>query len=73
MVFYDSNDDLIDKIDHFLKNEGDRRKIAKNGWMKSHRHLNERRAAQYVVDVLLREDFSHTYIWPTEQFIWSLD
>ena len=69
MVFYDSNDDLIDKIDHFLKNEDDRRKIAKNGWIKSHRHLNERLAAQYVVDIVLREKLSQKYIWPTEQFI----
>ncbi len=69
MIFFDSNDDLIDKIAHFLENEDGRRRIAKNGWEKAHRDLNERLAAQYIVDVLFREELSHPYIWPTEQVI----
>ena len=69
MVFFDSNDDLIDKIAHFLEKEDGRRRIAKNGWEKAHRHLNERLATQYIVDVLFRENLSHPYIWPTEQVI----
>ena len=69
MVFFKSNDDLIDKIAHFLENEDGRRRIAKNGWEKAHRDLNERLAAQYIVDVLFREELSHPYIWPTEQVI----
>ena len=69
MVFYDSNNDLIEKIVHFLKNDEERRRIAKNGWKKARRELNERLATQYIVDVLLRENISHPYIWPTEQVI----
>lgn len=69
MVFFDSNDDLIDKIAHFLENEDGRRRIAKNGWEKSHRYLNERLAAQYIVDVLFGDELSHPYIWPTEMVL----
>ncbi len=69
MVFYDSNDDLVDKIAHFLENDGARREIARNGWEKAHRDLNERLAAQYIFDVLVREELSHPYIWPTEPFV----
>jgi len=69
MVFYKSNDDLIDKIAHFLENEDGRRRIAKNGWEKAHRDLNERLAAGYIEDMLFREKLSHPYIWPTEQVI----
>ena len=69
MVFYDSNNDLIEKIAHFLKNDDERRRIAKNGWKKARRELNERLATQYIVDVLLRENISYSYIWPTEQVI----
>ena len=69
MVFYDSNNDLIEKIVHFLKNDEERRRIAKNGWKKARRELNERLATRYIVDVLLRENISYSYIWPTEQVI----
>ncbi len=69
MVFYDSNDDLADKIAGFLENEDERRRIAKNGWRKAHRELNERLAAQFIVDVLFRDALSHPYIWPTEPVI----
>lgn len=69
MVFFDSNDDLADKIAGFLDNEDGRRRIAKNGWEKAHRELNERLAAQFIVDVLFREELSHPYIWPTEPVI----
>ena len=69
MVFFKSNDDLIDKIAHFLENEDGRRRIARNGWEKAHRDLNERLAAGYIEDMLFREKLSHPYIWPTEQVI----
>ena len=73
MVFYNSNDELIDKIDYFLKNQDDRCRIAKNGWRKAHGELNERLTAQYIIDILLREELSHPYIWPTEQFLSGRD
>ena len=69
MVFFKSNEDLVEKIAHYLENDDGRRRIAKNGWKKAHRELNERLAAQYIVDVLFREELSHPYIWPTEMVI----
>ena len=69
MVFFKSNDDLVEKITRYLENEDGRRRIAKNGWEKAHRDLNERLAADFIVDVLFREELSHPYIWPTEQVI----
>ncbi len=69
MVFFSSDEDLVEKIAHYLENEDARRRIAKNGWEKAHRELNERLAAGYIVDVLFRDGLSHPYIWPTEQVI----
>ena len=69
MVFYNSNDDLINKIDYFLNNQQERFRIAKNGWRKAHGELNERLTAQYIIDVLLREELSYPYIWPTDRVI----
>jgi hypothetical protein len=69
MVFFKSNDDLTDKIAHFLENEDGRRRIAKNGWEKAHRELNERMIAQYIVEVMFGEELSHPYIWPTDKIV----
>lgn len=69
MVFFESSDDLNDKLSYFIDNDDERRRIAKNGWEKTHRDLNERLAAQYIEDVLMREELSHPYIWPTEPVI----
>ena len=69
MVFFDSNDDLTTKISHYLGNDDARRRVARNGWEKSHGELNERLAAQFIEDVLCREKLTHPYIWPTEKVI----
>ncbi|MDA1090500.1 MAG: glycosyltransferase [Proteobacteria bacterium] len=69
MIFFSSNDDLVDKIAYFLDNDGERRRIAKNGWKKAHEELNERLAAQYIIDIMFREKLSHPYIWPTEKVV----
>ena len=34
MVFFKSNEDLVEKIAHYLENDDGRRRIAKNGWKK---------------------------------------
>lgn len=66
MVFYDSNEDLADKIVHYLGNDAERKRLAENGWKKSHAHYNERLAADFILDVALGRAPSHTYAWPTD-------
>ena len=69
MVYYDTDEDLVSKIAYFLKNDDMRRKIAKKGWEKAHRELNERLGAQFIMDVLFDNKLSHPYIWPTEKIV----
>ena len=69
MVFYETDQDLMDKISYYLKHDDERRRIAKNGWQKAHRELNERLTAEYIIDVLFRDGLSHSYIWPTDAII----
>ena len=69
MVYYENDEDLVSKIAYFLENDKMRRKIAKKGWEKAHLHLNECLGAQYIIDVLSNNKFSHHYIWPTEKII----
>ena len=69
MVFYESDDDLVEQLKRHLSDDGLRRRMAENGWRKAHEHLNERKATQYIIDVLFRERLSHPYIWPTEPVV----
>jgi len=69
MVYFDDDEDLIDKIAYYLENHEMRRKIAKKGWEKAHNHFNERLGAQYITDILYKNKLSYPYIWPTEKIV----
>lgn len=49
-VYFDTADELIDKVKFFLKNETARIKIAKAGWEKMHKDYNERRITAFMVE-----------------------
>ena len=50
MIFYESLEDLADKIKRYSKNDKDWRKIAKNGHKKYHKFFNSTIIANYIVN-----------------------
>lgn len=67
MVFFDTQEELLDKLIYYKNNDEARKKIAANGWHKSHNSLNERIIANYMVEATLGQKPSDI-MWPTEQF-----
>lgn len=65
-AFYRDQDELADKLRHFLKNDGERRRIARNGHERYHAFFSERLVARYIEDVMAGGALSHAYAWPTE-------
>jgi len=65
-VFYRELDELSDKLRYFLKNDGERQRIARNGYERYHSFFSERLVAAFVADVMTGRPFSHDYVWPTE-------
>lgn len=65
-VFYRDLDELADKLRFFLKNDGERQRIARNGHERYHTFFSERLVARYVEEVMTGRAFSEAYAWPTD-------
>lgn len=64
-VFYRDLDELADKLRHFLKNDGERQRIARNGHERYHAFFSERLVARYIEEAMSGDPFSEAYVWPT--------
>ncbi len=67
-VYFDSKEELLEKIKYFRAHDAERQSIAKAGWEKAHTHYNERLIAKYVVEATCGKKFSENYLWPTEAY-----
>ena len=65
-VYFDSKEELLEKITYFRTHDDQRKTIAKAGWEKAHTHYNERLIAKYLVEATFAEKFSEDYRWPVE-------
>lgn len=65
MVFYGSEDELLDKIAFFHGNDPERRRIAARGWARYHELFNERNIAAYIVDVAYGAFDPASVSWPS--------
>ncbi len=65
LVFYRSEDELLDKIDFFHENDQERRRIAARGWARYHEVFNERNIAAYIVDVVYGAFDPASVLWPS--------
>ena len=65
-VFFHSVAELADKIIYFNAHDDYRRHIAASGRAAYHRLFNAQRVVRYMVEAVLREDFSNPYEWTSE-------
>ncbi len=68
MVFYDTKEELADKVRHYKKNAAARMRIAQAGWRKAHAQFNERLVAKYIEEVTFGLPLTHDYAWPTQRY-----
>lgn len=61
-------DDFIDKLDYFVRNDTARQKVARAGYELAHREFNERLVSQYMVETTMGIPHSHAYRWPLEHY-----
>ena len=64
-AFYRDAEELADKLRYFLKNDGERQRVARNGHERYHALFNERLAAGYIVDVVTGRPADGACAWPT--------
>lgn len=65
-VFYEGEDELVEKLLYFRRNDSERREVAKRGWQRAHQIFNETLVARWIVEATFRTPPSQDYAWPTE-------
>ena len=68
IVEVSGEDDFIEKLDYFVRNDSERQKIARAGFELADREFNERLVSQYMIETALGMPHSHTYRWPLERY-----
>jgi hypothetical protein len=68
VVFFSSKEELLDKVTYYKKHDDERKRVARQGWEKSHNYFNERLVAKYMLEVAFRLPLSENYAWPTETY-----
>ncbi len=65
-VFYRDLDELAARLRYFLKNDGERQRIARNGHARYHALFSEVLVARFIEDVVFDRAPSGDYAWPTD-------
>ena len=66
-ISYENETDLIDKIKYYKLNQEIAKKIAKNGWVKSHRDFNGINVCDYLINKTFNSKSSSNH-WPEISF-----
>jgi hypothetical protein len=66
VVYYETDDDLVEKIKHYASHQDKRRLIAANGWKRAHVSYNGKRVTRFMLEAIYAEPFSEEYEWRTE-------
>lgn len=64
-VYYNQIKDLIDKIKYFETNDAERRKIAKNGWVKAHSSYSAEIICKFMINTTFSRTVESPVSWPT--------
>ena len=67
-VFFDSINDLYDKINYYNNNDNDRKKIANEGYAYYHKNFSSKNIIKYIIETTFRLPFSEEYKWKKECF-----
>lgn len=69
VVFFESSDELVEKVRYYNEHREEGKTIAYNGWKRAHQSFSSDKVADFVLDVALNRPFSHDYDWPTEGYV----
>lgn len=66
LAYFDSDEELLDKIKWFHSHDLERKKTAQNGWTRVHELFDSALVAQWIVDATFDQPHSFSYGWPTK-------
>jgi len=70
VVYFDSEDlnEFAKKINYYVDNKNEAKRIAKKGWVRGHKNYNEKIITNYFLDVAFNNKPSKDYSWPVNQY-----
>ena len=70
VVYFDSTDlnDFGKKINYYVNNKDEAKRIAKKGWERGHKSYNEKIVTNYFLDIAINKKPSIEYSWPINQY-----
>ena len=63
MIFYNNDDDLIEKLKKYSKDTKQRKLIAKNGRNKYHKYFNSTLVSKFMLDKTYSFNSNNKYLW----------
>ena len=69
IVYYQSDEDLIDKILYYIEHSDERRRVAEKGWSRAHTSYSPERVTQFMVETIFHQQYSQDYEWLSEVVI----
>lgn len=66
IVYFDETKDLIEKVNYYHQNDKERKRIAENGWKRTHESYNSKRVTKFMLELIFNKDFSENYEWQGE-------
>ena len=63
VVFYNNVNDLSKKLNFYKENESLRKKIAKKGWVKYHKHFNSQIVSDYIINKIFNISNKNSTLW----------
>ncbi len=67
IVYYENEEDLIEKIAYYHHNDAERKRVAQNGYLKSHGEYNSTKVTRWMIDLV----FGHSDV--EDRFLSSLN
>jgi spore maturation protein CgeB len=63
LVYFDTHEDLIEKIVYFNTHDDERRQIAEKGWHRTHTCYSSEPVTQFMIELLFEVPYSSDYEW----------
>jgi hypothetical protein len=66
IIYFNEVPELVDKIAFYHGHDAERKRIAENGWHKTHMSYNASRVTRFMLELIWEENFSQDYEWKNE-------
>ncbi len=66
IILFDEKEECLEKINYYLNNDEERKKIAKKGREKAHNSYNSTRVTKFMIETIFEENYSEEYEWKNQ-------